>query len=465
MEKHGLGSYQIDIREIVQLSHSQLPIEEIEEMEIIPQIVIEENGAEIEIIGSLFLYGDYKGNQEAGKLDPTDELPETYEESVQFEPLSADRGPYSPLAKQDRFEYRIPVKITMPRNKVAEVDDVYAYINSFDYELKTPYQVEVVASLMISGFTEEKAEQPEEESWNAAPLEFVHTAGDQWNEDFQAYYNEQLQALQQEFEPIVQEQTPAQEQQEPVAVSHRAESEPTTLPPMQEEHEPEESVQEAQEALESPESPESPETPESPAVQEVPQKVPKQTEPFEKLRPSEEEPEAKAETEWSNVVPLPTLPESPREDAVEGQEEIEEQEVQEEQQEQEQEDEKDVRVAISNKGTKQDQEPISSLASIFSRIPKKEAKKEEEQTQRSETGSQASEAGREDNDALYLTNFMDNQAEQFTKVRICIIQKNETIEEIAERYAMTVDAILRANGAAARNQVASGQLLYIPVKG
>lgn len=455
MDKHGLGSYQIDIREIVQLSHSQLPIEEIEEMEIIPQIVIEENGAEIEIIGSLFLYGDYKGNQEAGKLDQADDLPETYEESVQFEPLSADRGPYSPLAKQDRFEYRIPVKISMPRNKVTEVDDVYAYINSFDYELKTPYQVEVVASLMISGFTEEKAEQPEEESWNATPLEFVHTAGDQWNQDFQAYYNEQLQALQQEFEPIVQEQKPKKEQQEPLAISHRAEPEIAPLPPMPPEQPAEEpKVQEIQESVESPEAPESPESPESPAAQEVPPKVPKQSEPFEKLRPSQEEPEAEAETEWTNVVPLPTLPESEREDTVESQEELEQQE-----------EEKDVRVAISNKGAKQEQEPISSLASIFSRIPKKENKKEEEQAQRSEKGSQASEAGQEENDALYLTNFMDNQAEQFTKVKICIIQKNETIDEIAERYAMTVDSILRANGGAARNQVASGQLLYIPVKG
>lgn len=462
MEKNELGSYQIDIREIVQLSHAQLPIEEIEEMEIIPQIQIEENGAEIQISGSLFLYGDYKGNQEAGKLDQNDDLPESYEESVQFEPLSADRGPYSPLAKQDRFEYRIPVKITMPRNKVAEVDDVYAYINSFDYELKTPYQVEVVASLMISGFSEEKEEQPEDVE---TPIEFVHTAGDQWNQDFQEYYTEQLQALQQEFEPISQEQQQKEEQvqQETPAVFHRAEQELAPLPPMPAEQAPEKPiVQEAQEQ-EIQDSPELKESPESPEALEVPQKVPKQSEPFEKLRPSQEseaeaetdtETETDNETQWDNVVPLPTLPENEREETAEALEEQEEVE-----------EEKDVRVAISNKGTKQDQEPISSLASIFARIPKQEAKKEDEQAERSEHAKPSAEADQEENDALYLTNFMENEAEQFTKVKICIIQKDETIEEIAERYEMTVDAILRANGGAARNQVASGQLLYIPVKG
>lgn len=425
MERHGLGSYKIDIKEVVQLSHEQLPIEEIEEMEIVPQITIQENGEEIEITGALVLYGEYKGNQEAGKLDPADELPESYEESVQFEPLSAERGPFSPLAKQDRFEYQIPVKISMPRNKVDDVDDVYAYINSFDYDVKTPYQVEVAASLMISGFTE-KEERPETEEvhWDA-PFEFVHSAGDHSGQDFQGIpqsFTERLVAIEQNFKDI------EKEEEKPAELSF--------FKPERERAEPMAASQE-DEKVESSEDKDAALPEESPRAEVV-----QEEEAAEEIKsPVERE-------ELDNVVPMPNLSDTNRP--------VEEEEPEEK--------EEDVRVAITNKGTKKDQEPISSLSSVFSSMkPRKEEKKAEEEEARSSADTKLATEDETDNDALYLTNFMGNQSEQFTKLRICILQKNETIEEIAERYQLTVDSILRANGAS-RNQVAAGQLLYIPVK-
>ncbi|WP_240675695.1 LysM peptidoglycan-binding domain-containing protein [Ammoniphilus sp. CFH 90114] len=467
MERHGLGSYQIDIKEVVQLSHEQLPIEEIEELEIVPQIVIEENGNEIEITGALILYGDYKGNQEAGKLDPADELPESYEESVQFEPLSAERGPFSPLARQDRFEYRIPVKISMPRNKVDDVDDVYAYINSFDYDLKTPYQIEVAASLMISGFSEK-------EELNT-PFEFVHSAGDQSGQGFEFpdSFADRLEAIQQNLQslenddyqlPTYFEAGPDMVQQTsgPSEEGSRAEAAPA--PPPQPAPQPAPQPTPAPEAV-APEVEVAPPEVEAvmPEVEAVPPEVeavvpdveevvpkgkkeaaPEVIEPAQKgkgdILPREEQ---STEQEWDNVVPMPNLA------SIEP--EIEEKE-------------EDVRVAITNKGTKKDQEPVSSLSSIFAKIPRREDRKEEEKEVRPSEEAKAAADQEGDNDALYLTNFMDNQSEQFTKLRICILQKNETIEEIAERYDLTVDSILRANSAS-RNQVAAGQLLYIPVKG
>ncbi|MEW9670826.1 LysM peptidoglycan-binding domain-containing protein [Ammoniphilus sp. 3BR4] len=419
MERHGLGSYKIDIKEFVHLSHEQLPIEEIEEMEIVPQISIEENGDEIEITGALVLYGEYKGNQEAGKLDPADDLPESYEESVQFEPLSAERGPFSPLAKQDRFEYRIPVKISMPRNKVDDVEDVYAYINSFDYDLKTPYQVEVAASLMISGFTEKEEDKPEAEEvqWDA-PFEFVHSAGDQSGQDFQGISNsnsftERLEAIEQNFKAFEKEEV------KPELPFLEAESE--TLKPTAASREEEVEQTERETAAQPEESPRVEVVQEEEVVEEI-------------EKPAEQE-------ELDNVVPLPGLKDTNQPEEME----------------------EDVRVAITNKGTKKDQEPISSLSSVFSMKSRMEQKKMEEAEARSSEETKAATEEQADNDALYLTNFMGSQSEQFTKLRICILQKNETIEEIAERYQLTVDSILRANGAA-RNQVAAGQLLYIPVK-
>ena len=139
----------------------------------------------------------------------------------------------------------------------------------------------------------------------------------------------------------------------------------------------------------------------------------------------------------------------------------EEEEEEEEKEEEEQPQEKDVRVAITNKRTKQDQEPMPSLASIFSHraLAEKRAEPDAEQDQRTNESSD-----KEDVTATYLANFMENNEEKFTRLKICIIQKDETLDEIAERYNLTVDNILRSNDAA-RNQVTAGQLLYIPVKG
>ncbi len=414
MLRNGQDSFQIEIKEIVHLSHEQLPIEEIQEMELVPQIESREFGDQIEIIGCLYLFGDYRGNQEAGRLDSAGDLPESYEESVQFEPLSADRGPFSPLARQDRFEYRIPVRISLPREKVRNVDDVYAHINSFDYELKTPYQIEVSASLMINGLVD-KEEEMEGKNRVEEQFEFVYMAQPSEDQDPETI-SERLMAVEQQA--LSQEEDEDQDQQK-----SRQEQEST------ERHDEQPIVLEVHGNQE---------------VQEV----------FHEDVEVEER-EAENPDEYNNVIVLPR----PQEIEIEQErpsviaETIEEEE--------EEELKEEVKVAISNKGTREDQEPISSIASFLTNKVKKE---EQAANQRSMENKEAEKREEETNEALYLTNFMESSTERFTKLKICILQKNETLEEVAERYQLSVDFILRANQAV-RNQVAAGQLLYIPVKG
>lgn len=398
MLRNGQGSFEIEIREVVHLSHEQLPIEEIQEMELVPQIESREFGDHIEIIGCLYLFGDYKGNQEAGRLDPAGELPESYEESVQFEPLSADRGPFSPLARQDRFEYRIPVRISLPRGKVRNVEDVYAHINAFDYELRSPYQIEVAASLMINGLVDQE-EEIEEKNKTEDQYEFVHMANP--SEDQVADpFSDRLLALEQQVLQHEEEQDKQERGQE--QESTESHDEPRALSEDQEE-----------------------------AV--------------------EDEREADKPEEIDNVIVLPRSHE-PQEERPSISAEI---------MEAEEEAEEEVKVAISNKGSREDQEPISSLSSFLSNRMKRE---EQAAKQRAEQQDDAETREEKTNEALYLTNFMESSTERFTKLKICILQKNETLEEVAERYHLSVDHILRANQAV-RNQVAAGQLLYIPVKG
>lgn len=407
MHNSGTGSYQFDMKETVRLTPNQLPIEEIEELELIPQVQIEERGDEIEITGSLYLYGNYRGNQEAGKLDATTSTPDSYEESVQFEPLSIERGPFSPLAKEDKFEHRIPVRITLPKGKVREIADVYAFINSFDYDLVTPYQIDVIASLVISGFVE-KEEEMKEEKLFPDPLEFVHISGENQVDFSSNPVEAKLNALDEQISRL-EESNPIAENEELAQQDESEREEDSVLASVVEDRLEPEEIEESR----------------------VETSV-------------EVETQTNLEVERDNVVQMPYL--------VEDQHEAEEEPEQTP-------PEEDVKVAISGKGTKEDRETISSLSSIFSRLPKKEDVSYVETSERTDQENEEQE-----NDALYLTNFMENNQEQFTKIKICIIQKNETIDDIADRYKLQVETILRANQAE-RNQLAAGQILYIPVKG
>ncbi|MBM0067207.1 stage VI sporulation protein D [Alkalicoccobacillus gibsonii] len=84
---------------------------------------------------------------------------------------------------------------------------------------------------------------------------------------------------------------------------------------------------------------------------------------------------------------------------------------------------------------------------------------EEEQAQ--QPAYQATEE-REEN-ALYLTGMMAKSEEQFTRVKMCIIQEDESLDTIANRYDVSTSQLIRTNRLEA-DHVEAGQILYIPVQ-
>ncbi|WP_027409486.1 stage VI sporulation protein D [Anoxybacteroides tepidamans] len=66
--------------------------------------------------------------------------------------------------------------------------------------------------------------------------------------------------------------------------------------------------------------------------------------------------------------------------------------------------------------------------------------------------------------ALYLTKlFSKEQGEDFSRVKICIVQQGDSMDKIAQRYDLSVQQILRANHLDYETELREGQLLYIPV--
>ncbi len=70
---------------------------------------------------------------------------------------------------------------------------------------------------------------------------------------------------------------------------------------------------------------------------------------------------------------------------------------------------------------------------------------------------------REVEDVSYLSDmFRHSDEEQYSKMRLCFVQPNDTIETIAERYQITTLQLIKQNRLDEEYDVSEGQLLYIP---
>lgn len=94
------------------------------------------------------------------------------------------------------------------------------------------------------------------------------------------------------------------------------------------------------------------------------------------------------------------------------------------------------------------------------RFRKNEAKKLEDEEKSTESNVKDEEE-REHENALYLTKMMANEAEAYSKLRMCIVQDGESLDMIADRYKLQVSHLMRTNRLD-EEQVSEGQILYIP---
>ncbi|HEX6922722.1 MAG TPA: stage VI sporulation protein D [Bacillales bacterium] len=64
--------------------------------------------------------------------------------------------------------------------------------------------------------------------------------------------------------------------------------------------------------------------------------------------------------------------------------------------------------------------------------------------------------------ALYLTKMLTKDEEDFSRLKMCIIQQGESLDTIAERYELPLTQLIRMNRLESE-EVEEGQILYIPV--
>ncbi|HZG72482.1 MAG TPA: LysM peptidoglycan-binding domain-containing protein, partial [Chondromyces sp.] len=67
-------------------------------------------------------------------------------------------------------------------------------------------------------------------------------------------------------------------------------------------------------------------------------------------------------------------------------------------------------------------------------------------------------------ESISLTDFFARKEEEnAARLRVCIVQKGETIDTLAERYRLNAQQIIKVNQLETTQDVYEGQVLYIPV--
>lgn len=368
-----------------------------------PDITIHEHDQYISIRGALQLTGEYKIDNDASAKEQFEYANVRYVNEV-----STREDGVSVL------NHRFPVDITIPRNRIEQLEEVYVSIESFDYELPEYKCLKLIADLSISGISDGQVEQISTEVERPEEKE----------EAFEALFRGQ--------------------QQQPNATFET----PTPTPPQVNE---EENV-----------SPFSSFYEDSTSEQDLDKFSSFQLEETE-VKEDRVLEESHAEVEQltsPNDVNNSEVEETILTNEIEHQEE--EVIVSEEQEEQKEEDPQEdlydpFVVEVRKEVQEVEEEPKEVQYSFFSKTEDSSLEPETEEEDvdgRDETNPK---------DAHYLTSlFARDEEEDFSRVKMCIVQQGDSIELISQRYDISVQQILRVNDFHADQDVYEGQILYIP---
>jgi stage VI sporulation protein D len=378
MSKEKYSPIKFQLEESIWLDHHANDAEIIS-LELEPQIEVEEERNFITITGSLALTGRFAASEEEGE-ESLDLESSSLAEQLHFQPLRVDQREIVEEDFRGKIEKRFPIDVTIPANKIDDIEDVFVQIEQFDYNVTNGHRLNIQADVTISGIRNEarveqseQIEQKKQDQGFRFPTFDVAASKDElsgYDENRQEAFEEELRAEMEEstderqFDQVSEEEVTEVDVTEPVSEEQReASTEDSRVDDSTEEESDELSF--AASALD----------------------------------------EDEREVESDNVVPL-----------------------------------------FDNE-----------IRTLFRSQPSSDENQDVDDEEREE-------AIVESKTTSFLTQLMsgrDEEVEQTTKLRMCILQREETLETISERYEIPVRDILRVNRMESE-QVTAGQILYIP---
>ncbi|KKO51338.1 LysM peptidoglycan-binding domain-containing protein [Paenibacillus sp. DMB20] len=455
-----------DIYERIILAEDLPGIEELEEAELIPHIQVISQEEQATLRGHLLLAGLYKGDTEEGESEP--------------------------------LEHWIPVEITVPLNRVTSLEDIAVEIENFDVDLLSKRSLNITGVLSLKGI-QAAVQEASDGAWNDEEITVVH-APDMPSEDHadfreadrqtaepqaetgQAFGHQEafdsgsatVQAAGYVFQPPAD---PAYPDEKPVpadgfnaaygnnveaAAPYGAYESVTELhrDPFAQAGQPADT-----DAVEEPftvqaQSGSEPSNPNVWNFERAPET--QNEEPVHESgifpgiateRQDEEAPAHSSVPETSVIEPLETYAEA---EALQEEVSAEETALQEEPLAK-----PELKVAFSSKNSTVNNTGgvgFSSLLQSSRTVQEQEAAIREEEEPKEETAEPAAAE-----DVQWKSLFLGGRQEDtpFRKVRLCIVQREETLEAIAERYQLSPRELLLYNRLSDQS-VEEGQILYIP---
>ncbi|EST56592.1 peptidoglycan-binding protein LysM [Brevibacillus panacihumi W25] len=522
------GLLSFTIKETIFLSSDRAGIGDLQELELVPDVEVLENQSYVSITGCLQLYGKYEPIRDTA--EPTSGGTETLVEAMSFSPLRLDASERAAYGLEEQIGHRIPLNITIPVERIAQMGDIYAVVDSFDYKLESPHQMLVEAELKIAGihFADPAEERQQETnsydySYEAVPAnhedvwDYSHVAVEQTEELTEPAtleeIEEKLNALEQEMErdaqPIAYESqdspslfdTPAVEMsshqmytnnsfgevtEDEAGNSDSSQYESWNLPAQVREEDSStfEHVAAQNGYNDQYEYDQQEEELDAPVLaihdeQEVDYTSVADQQPAARQEESAEEGiaaktfSAEEEQESQEVLASAQEEEEADSQAVDGHvEEVEDEEVASEADaaevevsaEPEVQEEAEVRVAISGKPSRE-KEGNLNITSIFSHASKARQEAEAQDPESSSSSSKKAAVPAANASTLEamqnLSAFARSREERTSQMKLCIIQKEETLEVISQRYSLPVSRLVEVNRLTS-DQLVAGQILYIP---
>jgi stage VI sporulation protein D len=135
----GSDGLRFDVYERVHLPDDVAAIDELEEIELVPRIQVLDQGDQAILKGQLLLSGVYRSTG----------------------------GAVGPMT----LEHWIPVEISLPMNRVSRLDDISIEIDNFDVDLISARTLNITGVLSLRGIS---VEPLEEQQWEDEPITAVH---------------------------------------------------------------------------------------------------------------------------------------------------------------------------------------------------------------------------------------------------------------------------------------------------
>lgn len=410
-----------DIYERIVLAEDLPGIEELEEAELIPHIQVISQEEQATLRGHLLLAGLYKGDTEQQETEP--------------------------------LEHWIPVEITVPLNRVSSIEDIAVEIENFDVDLLSKRSLNITGVLSLKGIQAAVPSAPEG-LWTEEEITVVH-APDAPSEP--SGYEPRKEAEAFDAGPYVQSadpQTTAGYEAEPASVYGAYHS-------YVEEQLHTERAEEAQpdQVLEVPAS--------------VTNDAPAGVWNFDRHPAAEavqEEPPAEPYpgiTDRQNESLETSMTAETNEESAEASESVESEVAmsaleQEEQAPPEEPAKPELKVAFTNKHSTVDPPASVGFSSLLQSSRTVQAS-ESQDTRDEEVQEESAAEAAPSEDVQWKSLFLGSRQEDkpFRKVRLCIVQREETLDAIAERYQMSPRELLLYNRLSEQH-VEEGQILYIP---